>query len=264
LVKSCFTFSSVIESLQWAQDKERFLIVNVKLSEKHKHNWPRLRKMIEETITTDFSLRFFSRCATLAPVIRENCDVFTEAIIKHFPKATSRNADQIGTHSACAWSLRRDKVLTISEAKHVLDEYGQTGDWDRYWAKEETSFGNSGLDSLLTKILRGDSGRNYSVGELVMMIKDPEMDPAHFGDDSRDENKILQRYGLKVMNDYLWLSKSNNEASVLGMSRVNFAGVFRQISGCRTDVIKFLGLQQPAIGVPLDFVFRDRRGNKAD
>lgn len=258
LVKACFTLSSVAEALQWGQDKERFLVVSVIGDEKSKDNWHELREMIETTLTKPFARAFYSRAVSLAAIIRKNCDVFHRAILKKYKKATSRNADQISVHAACAWSLRSDKILTEEEAGQILDQQGNADDWSRFWSSAETNVALSCLDKLLSKHLRGDMGRHYTVGELIGKVKDP--DPMGM-DNGKAENVALQRYGMVVSDDFLWISRTNQEFRDLFKNdggSVQAYNYLRNVKGIENKIQTFLGIQSYAIGIPLDVIFRKR------
>lgn len=255
LIKTCFTFSSVAEALNFGQDKERFLVVHVKASKLSRNKWPELRTMIEDTMTKDFSLGFFARVMELSQVIDENCKIFHKAILKRYEKSDSRNADQVSSHAACAWALRSDDILTVEKAIHVLESIGDDGAWSKYWSGDETNTALNTLDKILSTILRGDSGKSYSVAELVGAIKDPSLT---FSDAGKDENKNLQRYGMAVHDDYFWVSKKNDEFKKLFSSAGNIIGYLSNHIDVKTSHKNFMGLNQECIGLPLDIIFRKR------
>lgn len=248
LVRCSFTLCSISEALEWAQDKERFCVISVHQSEQSKNNWPQLRSDIKALLTKKYSLAFYSRAVKMVKIIQHNTDILHRTILSMFPVATSRNADQISVLLSGAVSLFEDNEIDQERAKAIIQSIATDEQWSVLWEKDETDSPKNTLNALLSCIIKDDSNKNLSIGEIIEETGQPEL--------LGNRCTLLYRYGLAIKDNTLWVSSTHPQTKNLfrynGIS--GHYGLLSLIKGVIFDKVKFGTFSTKAVGIPLDLI----------
>lgn len=262
-IRSCFAFSSINVGLSQAADESRTVVLTVMPPcdlEAQRKAFDALKAMHAEVLTPDFAAGLLARTLRLLPVIRENAEVFAQAIARS--GKPRRTGDTVGVLLAGAWSLRSGKVATTEEADAFVKEgwvqsaVGQTDDvpeWQRAL---------SYLVQQRLRVVRGN-GRpdDIPVGELIALL-------AGCGDASTDipfmDAKVaLARAGVRVEADedskHLMVVRFANTSDAIrkffeGTSWATaWLATFARAPGARrTDkAFKFAGHTSKALELPI-------------
>ncbi len=202
-VRSCFVLSSIVENLEWEQDKERFSVLELVKSEGSKRNWPALRADLENTFTRDFALGLYAKCIELSGTFRANAATFGQALMALLPKVEPRWADQYGHLLGAAWTLQNAAVATQDQAKAY---YQAMEGIQELSEKTGTSIPSKALAAILGHI---PTGQSKSLGELAVLATGD--DPTGW-EDKQNAGPVLARYGLKVTDGAVFISSNHPQA----------------------------------------------------
>lgn len=131
-VRSCFAFASINVELNQTADESRTVVLELQKSidkKKAEDQFDKLKKIHYEHIFPDFGARLLARSVRLIPQIRENAEVFAQAISRE--TGSRRTGDTIGVILAGAWSLHSRRVATSDEAREFVS--------GKDWVKKATS-----------------------------------------------------------------------------------------------------------------------------
>lgn len=262
-IRSCFAFSSINVGLSQAADESRTVVLTVMPPidpKTQREAFDKLKALHAEVLTPDFAAGLLARTLRLLPVIRENAEVFAQAIARS--GKPRRTGDTVGVLLAGAWSLRSGKLATTEEADKFVRELwvqsaiGQADDvpeWQRAL---------SYLVQQRLRVVRGN-GRpdDIPIGELIALV-------AGRGDASTDIPLIdarvaLTRAGVRVEADeeskHLMVVRIANTSDAIrkffeGTSWATaWLGTFARAPGARrTDkAFKFAGHTSKALELPI-------------
>jgi putative DNA primase/helicase len=192
MIRSMFCFSSINIGVKYKADEARVSLLTLRApradtpaeKDANREHFKRLREMVAETITEDFSSRLFARSAKLAPVIRKNCDAFAMAAAEHF--GSQRAGDQTGTLLAGAYSLHSSREITPADALTWI----QAHDWSG--AEAETAQDH---DDLLSFLLQHQLRHERAFGGSVERSVAELLEYAASGDEAAEA--LLRRWGIR-------------------------------------------------------------------
>lgn len=200
-IRSCFLFASVSHALEWAQDKQRFSVVQFQATKDSARNWSALKMDLRKTLTREFAIALYRRAVEMVDIIRDSADMFHQVVMDKIPDAVPRYCDQVGTLLACAWSLLSDTPITREEA---WEFYDRLGGWDE--ARQETqeeSVATTALNLLYSHLIIEGATRK-AIWEYVQDADNPAL-----LEDSNSPNKILKRFGMFVREGYLYVASNH-------------------------------------------------------
>lgn len=207
-VRSCFAFCSVSHALEWAQDKERFSIIQVQSSKESINNWPKLRKHIKATLTKEFALGLYCRAQNNLELIHDTTDTLHRIIAEVYPDSEPRWRDQVGILLACAYSILSEEQIPEGFAAKMVESVGKMENRE----KGETDSSLNAIKTLLSHLIHEHGGKK-SLGELVLDAKD---DFSKATVDKKDQAS-LHRYGLAydADNDYLYIAGDHTQTKTI-------------------------------------------------
>ncbi len=201
-IRSCFAFSSINVGLSQAADESRTVVLTVMPPAdpaEQRAAFTKLKALHAEVLTPDFVPGLLARTLRLLPVIRENAEVFAQAITR--AGKPRRTGDTVGVLLAGAWSLRSSKVASAEEAdkfvtgsgwvQSAIDQADDTPEWQRAL---------SYLIQQPLRVIRGNGrAEDIPIGELVAVaagVGDPDT-----GIGSKEAAIALARGGLRVEHE---------------------------------------------------------------
>ena len=246
VVRSCFVLCSISHGLEKAQDKQRFTVLSCAMTQKHIDSWGQLSVDLKKVLTPEFALGLFSHVIFNAETILRSIDIFKSSIVTNVKNADTRLGYQMGSLMACAHYVKTGRLPGEGEAKSIVDSMNVSPQMER----EDTSVPMQTLSFLLSYILPMDSGEKRTVGEIVQHAMN---DLINVTDNSW--NSVLQRYGLRVIDEVLWISSSNpqtlkifKECGVKG-----HFGMFALLPGAEKKNIRFSGSGTTrAVGIKIE------------
>lgn len=265
LIRSMFCLSSVQVNLEHQADLSRMAVLA--LRPKHEtvpsdRPWAELKAEIYDLNTDkDLPARLMRRSLNLLPVTIKNIQTFTKVASAFFD--SERNGDQYGTLMAGAWSVVSQREATVAEAAAMFERY----DWSDF--KEQTDVNESvkALQALLGSIVRGPSGLQATVYELVAAAANVELDG--FKMDGKEAGALLRRHGLIVKfdgkgieNGVLMLANTSTELPKLVAGTPYATDLIGQISrvqgAYKAPTQSFNGLASRALAVPLTMILNQQ------
>lgn len=258
-MRSCFIFSSIVYSALQQSDLSRISTLSVVKAndEKAVARWGEFQKKYAELITDEFCEKLRARTVSMLPIILKNIQVFSNAAVAHLGE--QRTGDQLGVLLAGAYSLVSDKVVDYDAAL----KWVQSKDWAEERAlsssKDEVGLINYLLEYQVRVETRSATvGR--TVGELVlsamnMISAESDIPPGH-------ANEILKRLGMKVKDDYLYVSNSDaNIKKILMYSNwpSNHNKILERLPGAiKEESERFSsGVTTRAVRIPKDSIYKD-------
>lgn len=264
--KAMFCLASVKTHIEQAADTSRISILTLIKPDLPK---PELEEMFQaicaksnEVMTTDWCDKMRARSIAMIPTLLPNIETFTKAFSNLHGR---RPGDQTGSLMAASVASYNDSLIDLSYAKNYIEEQG---------AGEEQSniSDDTDEDRCLNHILEAElivsaDGKTLrrSVSELIIRLdSDSEDDDINFS----EAKSTLARYGLnawttgeKIDKQYLWISDSHS-----GIKKIlrltpwasQWRGILCRIYNSETKKsIRFGGLVQRAIGIPLDYIRKE-------
>ena len=265
--RSCFAFSSINLGLSQAADESRTVALTLSPladPEKRVQAFGALKALHAKVLTPDFVPALLARTLRLLPIIRENAEVFAQAIARS--GAPRRTGDTLGVLLAGTWSLGSSQVATPEEADGMVA--------GKAWIREAVGQANTepeyqrALDFLMQQPLRVNrsNGRpeDVSIGELLAVM-------AGCGDKALNVTPplavtTLARAGLRVESDpdpeHGWrvLVANTGETIRQAFSTTPWAtgwlATLARVPGAfRTDkAFKFAGHTSRALSLPLSAI----------
>lgn len=252
--RSMFLMGSVNVSLSQAADKSRFTVIQVRQPRKGREgseDFDRLRRAVDDTLTSGFCAAIRARAYRMIPVIRHNAEVFAKAVSEHV-EGERRTGDQYGALLAGYWCLRSDDKLDESEAAAIVRQI----DWSEAKDSEEASDEQRCLDEILQAQIMVDTefgNKSRSVGELVQIASnglDDHVVKMLMADES------LRRHGIRVDGGWMTVSDSHKALRKLMEDTPWHSGWGRllvRLPGSESvKAARFAGSQTRATRIPID------------
>lgn len=223
-IRSMFCLASIQAAINHQADLER--ITKLELKNKGGDNsgdeWNKLRDRLYEVIERDedISMRLFQRSINLYEVTKQNILMFSNVAANKFN--SQRKGDQYGTLLAGCWSLTHSSVATKEQAEKLIDDY----DWTEYQEGTEVEESEKALTYFLGCKLRNESGREYTIHELISDFNNtPDDEGSRFGFEN-SAAKTLKRHDMIHDQEagILYISNTSNHIANLFKNTVYEAG----------------------------------------
>lgn len=243
-VRSCFALCSITPSLDKGQDMTRFTVLPCRMTDEHVAAWAAFKAELKATLTPEFALGFYARVLELVDVVRENAQVFKQAIIET-KGADARAGDQLGHLLGGACALLSDTPVALAKAKDILSKVGHLPMADR----AESNVPQAALNILYSFLLQDGMARR-SVWEHVEICN-----AVSVGFETRDNSeRILKRFGMVVKDKHLFISSNQpqlakmfKEAGITG-----HYGLLSLIEGAESGItVRFGGHVSKAVRIPI-------------
>jgi len=205
-IRSMFCLASIMVGMEKQADYERLAVLA--LRPKHDNptaaaeSWERIKNRLYDLgRDEDLPARLFRRSLNLLPITLKNIEVFASAGAKKF--GSQRDGDQYGTLMAGAWSLISDRVASEDEAMEMLNRY----EWNEHMEYADADESMRALHAVMEARIRLQGGQELAVHEIVELAKNRIVEGVEISASLADT--ILQRYGMRVRDDYLLFSNSS-------------------------------------------------------
>lgn len=165
-------------------DKSRIAILE--LTGDEQNEWPKLRTLIQNTLTENFSRKFMWSAIHLLPQIQESSDLMTQAFVAAGQGA--RYGDLYGGMLSALFCFTHERVMTIDEAKTIAEEWLKNE--EKYNNLDESSSQEDCIDHLLNYSIRVDTSDGQKMMPLKKVIEKHET-----------YNATLENYGLTVKTE---------------------------------------------------------------
>ncbi len=249
----CALVSSIRVQLLHEADRSRFAVLDLaegKAGEEDK--FKKLKSLLRE-LPADYYDRLFSRTFKLLPVLRKNIDILWETLRKDY---SARNSQQYSALLAGYWLLEHDTEISQEEADGLCGQFDFSESYDE---KEH----NECADYLMKKVERisaEHSNSDRSIGEMVLGTRG-------YWQENEDSNgsyiKILERIGLKVTADHLYVAKVHPSLTALFRGTKwssGWAKSLSRIAEAEGNVIARLGGRPTrCVKVPLREIFKEEQ-----
>ena len=211
IVRSCFGFSSIGVAAVQKADLSRISVLE--LAKPHPKDAQDLFDEICEAalvLTPEWCASLRSRAVQAIPRVLENSRIFARAAAEYF--RDTRIGDQIGALIAGSYCLDHDDAINPTEAARLIADL----DWAEQSVVEAETDEMQCLSNIIQSILPvAVDGRRYdrSIGELVNYIVAESQGLAPTDPDLkiREATDTLERLGIRVIDDKLFISDSHGE-----------------------------------------------------
>lgn len=264
-IRSCFAFSSIVFSAMQQSDQSRITPLSVvkAVDPKASERWAEFQKIYSSMITDEYCERLRARTISMLTTILKNAKIFSSAAVAHLGE--QRTGDQLGILLAGAYSLVSDGIVSYEAALKWVQERNWDEEKSLASSRDEVALINHLLEYQVRVETRAATvGR--TVGELVlcamnMITAENDIPPGH-------ANEVLRRMGMKVKDDYLYVSNSDaNIQKILQYSKwpSNHSKILERLEGAeKVDSQRFsAGVATRAVRIPKETIFKgfvDDRG----
>jgi len=207
------------DEVEFAQDKERFTVLQVVRSEDSQKNWAQFRADLNGTFTKDFALAMYNRSIANAAIVKQNCVTIHKTLMHNVKDATTRWSDQISSLMAGAWLMLNDGLITEEQSLKFFQSV--TGIQELH-EKSEQNIPQKALSALMATI---PMSQTRSLGDLISN----SLEAFNGFEDSKEDNKTLIRYGLKVKNGDLYVSSNHPQIEKI-MRDAGFTGHYNLLA----------------------------------
>lgn len=253
-VRSMFMFGSINVAITQASDESRITVLSLKKHNKSVAETERFHafdKKVSALLTDELTSSIRARAYKMIPTIRHNAKVIARAIAEHL--GSQRMGDQYGALLAGALAYMTNEEVTLDEAR----EYVSKIDFSEAQESESVRDDERLLSIILESQVRVEvDGFNYNrtIGEFLDIARG-RMDKLS----SIDSNKAIERFGLKLIDDRVYISNTNNELKKL-LSDTPWGGNWNRVLARIDGSIKektakrFAGVISKCVSIPLDFL----------
>lgn len=199
-IRSMFLLSSISVGVKEKADESRISILGIRArlrrSEEEKATAENLDKCLKSVLgqfNEQFSRRFIARMVRLIPIIRQNAEVFSEAISLQF--GSKRLGDQYGFLLAGAYSYQSEETISIDIAKAYINEL----DWNEYTEVLEQSQEEKALRTILQSYLVVNTNwgtKRITIGEALVRLSKPFHEGSKDHYNENDLETELRNYGI--------------------------------------------------------------------
>lgn len=256
-IRSMFCMSSVAVGLARRSDLSRFTVLSMAQPPQGAEGLARFQEiqaLASRVCTGDGADRFVARSCHMAPVILKSARVFSEAFAAS--KTNRRNADQIGALLAGYWSLVSDDAATDEDARIIVNDIDLDGVTPEGDSNDEAQF----LSYLMAKRVRcevRDSTGHATTAERTVV----ELITTAIYQHDRGEDATLQRYGMKCLEDGLFIANQHPGLAELlcdtqwGADWKRFAG---RVPGAVTTTARLCGAVHRGKKINYNYAFGDK------
>jgi putative DNA primase/helicase len=165
-------------------DKSRIAVLE--LSGDEQNEWPKLRTLIQNTLTEDFSKKFMWTALRVLPMIQASSDMMTQAFVSLGHGA--RYGDLYGGMLAGLFCFTHERTLTLEEAKTIATEWLENE--NKFDNIDDTSSQEDCIEHLLNFSIRVDTADGTKMMPLKKVIENHET-----------YNSTLENYGLQIKSE---------------------------------------------------------------
>lgn len=229
VVRSSFMFASIACTLEQASDRGRVTVLNLRRSGQNE-KIENARK-VYQLITDDYALRLQNRTIDLLPIIQANILTLRDVVADKL--GDTRMGDQIGTLLAGATSLISDGLISVQQAKELVDSF----DWDMEVATQEVSDESRCLATIMEHLTSFDANGarvERTVAELVAIAIGERLDR---GISSDVANRRLYQMGLKADMKYLYIANTSLHVKKIIMRGTPWGGSWAAVLGRMEGVV---------------------------
>lgn len=253
-IRSMFCMSSVAVGLSRRSDQSRFTVLSMAQPPQGADGlaaFQTIQALSSRVCSGDAADRFVARSCHMAPVILKSAEVFSEAFAAS--KTNRRNADQIGALLAGYWSLQSDESATAEDARIIVNDIDLDGVTPESDSNDEAQF----LSYLMAKRVRcevRDPSGHASTTERTIA----ELIHTATNEHDRGEDATLQRYGLRCLEDGLFIANQHPGLTDLlsdtqwGVDWKRFAG---RVPGAVVDARRLCGVMHRGRKIGYSHVF---------
>ncbi len=200
---STFCMSSINSAVKQRADLSRFSHLDIKKnrSPTASEDFKRLKTMVKETLTEEYSQDLLARTLKNIRVILKNVEIFTEAAADVLK--TRRAGDQIGAMLAGAFSLYSDRVIGLEAAKKWIEG----NNWGQHTAINEQSDNDKLFGHIMASRVRitGSSRTHESqIGEAILVALGLERDGPYMASEAKVALKAID---IQIRKDAVWFKK---------------------------------------------------------
>lgn len=262
-IRSCFALSSINVGIEHQADESRITILALRdriagSAGSNESRFAELNRVIQATITPEFSAGLLSRSVRLLPTIRSNAETFAKAVSVVF--GSRRTGDQLGALLAGAYALHSDRVISDEAA----EQWVRKQDWGSA-AGGDVERDELRLLSHLTqhkiRMTQGNgSAFDAAIGRLMEAVRG--LDPQIARDTADTELRQTGiRYTARDGEEGFWISTNHPTLKRILLGTPWSAGwalAFGRLPGAVTGervAIRFaFGHQSKAVWVPLSAI----------
>lgn len=258
--RSMFCFASVNVSMHESADTSRTMILSLKANKgdpKNNQKFKALQEMVKETITSDWCVALRTRTISLIPVIRKNCEIFSDVISDI--TLNRRYGDQIGTLIAGAMSLETSNVFTHAEARDFIKNFNIENVNESSANTDELNL----LNVILEQKIRITNNKEYTIAEMIEIVITSNSNSFGNPDEDKEEfKKILRRYGINVeyKNSWIMYISDSHKAIAQILEKTQWARGWGRIlsrydGAIKVACMRYAGNTTRATGIPCKSIF---------
>lgn len=258
-IRSCFAFASIAVQLQQQSDKRRVTVLGLKRpqGDDAKAKWASFQEKYNKLINPAYTSSLRARTINMLPIILKNIKTFGDACTAVIGEQSA--GDQVGVLLAGAWSLVSDKEITYDNAV----KWVKAKNWDEEIGLSETRDELSLIAHIFEQEIWIDQEKmkvERSVGEVVRIALG--LRKVEWGFNERQANDRLKRLGIKIKDDCVIVSNSDNNIRgyLVGTPWArNHNKILLRLDGAKsTDSQRFAsGIQTRAVSIPSKSIFGD-------
>jgi putative DNA primase/helicase len=204
---SCACFAAINPAVKETADKARITLLELEKDTRKDANarYLALMDMIHQTIEGNYSQRIFARTFARIDVLLHNISAFESAAADMF--GDKRQADQLAPMIAGAQFLTDGGKISVTDARKWLE----LQDWQWYISISEETDAQKLVSKIMSSRISYDTmgmRREGAIGDLIELAHDG-------GEHSRDADKGLRGYGLKLDGDRLLVANGSSNLETL-------------------------------------------------
>lgn len=206
--RAMFLFASINVNLKMQSDLSRFIVFEmVARKARNKENFNNIKMIMAKLITKEYCEDFRSRTIKNIPLIKGNISTFEKAGMEYY--GNQRTADQFAGMFAGYVLCKSDRKISYDDALRIIKEANINPKTEEVRGDEVKC-----LDAILQETIKvEEDGRSYSysIGELINFVA---YEKGNFQSLPHPTIEItLNRYGIKVDADNVYISNSNKQLS---------------------------------------------------
>ncbi len=257
-IRSSFCLASILAKIEDKADESRICVLHIRKIIPPKEGVNQFKEfeiLVGRTLTKRYLSGMRARIINLIPIIRQNIPSFSLYFSEQFGK---RAGDQLGTLLACCHALHRSDLISEPKAREWIIERN----WDEQSEGSEQTEENDCLQAILQHSIRTDSNVEKLVIELLYIAWNREYSIS--GGSQSDSIDLLIRHGIKVDDNYLYISDSHMGIKSI-LSKTAWNSKWRDLLRRLPDAVikstcRFGHLTQRAVAIPIELVFTEKIG----
>lgn len=201
-IYSTFCLSSINSAVKQRADMMRFSHLDLRRnnSPDAAQMFSDLKAFVAETLTEEFTARLFARTIRNIRNLLKNIETFSEAAADVLK--TRRAGDQIGPMLAGAYSLHKEGLVSVADAKKWITD----NDWSTHTAINEQTDADKMMGHLMTARLSvNSSSRRHEtqIGKAITVA----LGFAEADYQAADARSALETMDIKIKEQHVWIRK---------------------------------------------------------